>query len=126
MWSEDELLVLRILPDPEFIDGVIEEVTSFFKYGVLPELLGKWYTKTPIHCTSSDFRGDETDQTQSSSTSSDKWCYCRGPEEGQMICCDNKKYPISWYHTDCLRIVTIPKGKWYCPDCKKETVKRKT
>ena len=67
MWSEDELLVLRILPDPEFINGVIEEVTSFFKYGVLPELLGKWYTKTPIHCTSSDFRGDETDQTQNSS-----------------------------------------------------------
>ena len=28
MWSEDELLVLRILPDPEFINGVFEEVTS--------------------------------------------------------------------------------------------------
>ena len=49
MWSKDELLVLQSLPDPEFIDGAIDEVTSFFKYGVLPELLGKWYTKTPFY-----------------------------------------------------------------------------
>ena len=44
MWSMDELLVLQIFPDPEFIDGAIEEVPPFFKYGVLPELLGKWNT----------------------------------------------------------------------------------
>ena len=49
MWSMDELLVLQIFPDTEFINGAIEEVTSFFKYGVLPELLGKWNTKAPFY-----------------------------------------------------------------------------
>ena len=24
-----------------------------------------------------------------------------------------------WFHTSCLRISTIPKGNWYCPDCRK-------
>ena len=65
--------------------------SSFFKYGVLPE----WNTKTPFYCntqTSSDFHGntEPDDPCQNSSTSIDKWCYCGGPEEGQMICCDNK------------------------------------
>ena len=63
----------------------------FFKYGVLPE----WNTKAPFYCntqTSSDFHGntEPDDPCQNSSTSIDKWCYCGGPEEGQMICCDNK------------------------------------
>ena len=131
MWSMDELLVLQIFPDPEFIDGAIEEVTSFFKYGGLPELLGKWNTKAPFYCntqTSSDFHGntEPDDPFQNSSTSSDKWCYCGGPEEGQMICCDNKKCPIVWFHTDCLKIVTIPTGKWYCQDCRNLAIVKKT
>jgi len=40
-----------------------------------------------------------------------------------MSCCDKKKCPIV-YHTDCLRIATIPKGKLYCPDCRKEIAKK--
>jgi len=45
-WSEDKLLVLRILLAQNLsMVHVIEEV----KYGALPELLGKWYTKTNSH-----------------------------------------------------------------------------
>ena len=43
-----------------------------------------------------------------------------------MICCDNTKCPIVWFHKDCLKIVTIPTGKWYCPDnsnCKETDLK---
>ena len=29
------------------------------------------------------------------------------------------KCSISWFHFDCLRIRTPPKGKWYCPSCRK-------
>ena len=24
---------------------------------------------------------------------------------------------IEWFHTACLRITSIPRGKWFCPDC---------
>ena len=39
------------------------------------------------------------------------YCYCRGPEEGTMIACDNPDCPIEWFHTKCLRLHTLPKGK---------------
>ena len=49
------------------------------------------------------------------------WCYCRQVEgTRQMIGCDHKQCIIGWFHTDCLRITRIPKGKWYCPDCRKK------
>ena len=85
MWSMDELLVLQIFPDPEFINGAIEEVNSFFQYGVLPELLGKWNTKAPFYCntqTSSDFHRNKANIE---------------PDDP----CQNKKCPIVWFRTDC-------------------------
>ena len=36
-----------------------------------------------------------------------------------MIGCDNELCKIEWFHTDCLRIEKIPKGKWFCPECTK-------
>ena len=48
-------------------------------------------------------------------------CYCNGPDEGKMICCDDEECAIQWFHVDCLKITSIPKGKWYCPDCRKTT-----
>ena len=49
------------------------------------------------------------------------YCYCNGPDEGKMIGCDNDKCVIQWFHLDCLKITSIPKGKWFCPDCRKTT-----
>jgi len=47
------------------------------------------------------------------------YCYCRRPEEGTMIGCDNSDCKIEWFHLSCLRLAIAPKGKWYCPDCRK-------
>ena len=38
VWNEGELIVLRIKPDSKFIMDTIARVTTFFKYGVMPEL----------------------------------------------------------------------------------------
>ena len=132
MWSKDELLVLRILPNPEFIDAAIEEVTYFSSMEFCPNY---WENGTPRHhftctqtpsCSHVDEANTESDDLcQNSSTSSDKWCYCGGPEEEQMIWCDNQKCPILWYHTDCLRVVHVPTGKWFYPDCRKLNKKAK-
>ena len=47
--SEQELIVLRIAVDDElnFLDRAIEQATHFLRHCLLPELLGKWYTRTP-------------------------------------------------------------------------------
>ena len=49
VWSPCEFVTLRINPDAEFISQVVDKVTKFFKLGVLPELVGKWFTKAPYY-----------------------------------------------------------------------------
>ena len=48
VWREEELFVQRIYPNEKFLATALEKVTSFIKLGVLPELLGKWYSKAPV------------------------------------------------------------------------------
>ncbi len=110
--------VERIHAEPAFIECVFEQATQFFfKYALLPELLGKYYSK-PI--TTQDY--DEPQPADESETdhSGQIWCYCKQGEYGEMIMCESGECEIEWFHTDCLRITTIPKDKWRCPDCKKK------
>ncbi|XP_051266591.1 uncharacterized protein LOC127369363 [Dicentrarchus labrax] len=47
VWTPSELYIERITPDVNFERHVMK-ATTFFKYGVLPELLGKWFTKNAV------------------------------------------------------------------------------
>ena len=63
-------------------------------------------------------RDDLTVSTnEDDSKSEELWCFCREPEAGQMIACDNDDCSIVWFHTDCLRLKRVPQGNWYCPQC---------
>lgn len=138
VWREQELIVQRIFPDTEFIEQALTLATKFFKYAILPELLGKYYSRLPT------LPADEAetpspalheDQNQESSASQgnnvfqdhsqDIWCYCRTEESGEMIQCESGECNIEWFHTACLRITSIPKGKWMCPDCRKKLVAKR-
>ena len=48
VWREGELLAQRIFPDDMFMASALEKCEQFVKVAVLPELLGKWYSKEPI------------------------------------------------------------------------------
>ena len=115
--ADPSLHVERISPDPDLWSSCIEASTQFFKFCLLPELLGNWYTKTSIP------KGDPTQETLSKRTENNTplYCYCQKPEDKTVdwIGCDNPTCSISWFHTSCLHIIAIPKGKWYCPDCRK-------
>ena len=49
------------------------------------------------------------------------YCYCQCPydEVSEMIACDGNDCRIEWFHFECVGIMVPPKGKWYCPDCRK-------
>ena len=126
VWSENTIAIQRVLKDEAFIQSNMVIARSFFKYAVLPEVVGKWYTRAPVAqsdgvvpvltaTTSTVEEGNHDDSEDESRL----WCYCEQPSFGQMVMCDNKKCPISWFHFECLRIRTPPKGKWYCPNCRK-------
>lgn len=67
VWRESELVVLRIEKDDSFLEEAMHKATDFFKYGILPEVLGRWYTRNPT----------TTPELTSSSSSEDVFCYCR-------------------------------------------------
>lgn len=126
VWTEKQLFIQRIYPDEPFITSVLKLCNTFIKTGILPEVIGKYYSKDPVlNITSLDQDQDnkdpETDQDEL------LWCYCRQPEcEGQeMIACDDNTCRIQWFHISCLRLKKVPKGKWFCPDCRKLKSKTK-
>lgn len=46
------------------------------------------------------------------------YCLCNQISFGEMIGCDNSNCQIEWFHFSCVQLVTKPKGKWYCPECR--------
>ena len=117
VWSEKDIVIERIVPDRELIESALEKATIFFKYGILPEVLGKYYTKLPS--TTDNLMTVSNDEEETSGETR-VWCYCRKQEYGIMIQCESGSCEIDWFHTDCLKITRIPKGKWVCPECRKK------
>ena len=115
VWTENDIVIQRILPDPDFIESAIDKCTNLFKYAILPELLGKYYTRLPSQMVDTTVVVDAQE-----TPSSDIWCYCRKGEYGEMIKCESGHCKIDWFHTDCLKIARIPRGKRLCPECRKK------
>ena len=45
VWKEKDLFVQRITIEKEFIDDAMKRAEPFVKQGILPELVGKWFTR---------------------------------------------------------------------------------
>ena len=130
VWTEKDIFVERINKDASFVPDKLDTVKYFFIYGVLPELIGKWYTRIPI---SNDTgivsiptsKGTSAESKTAAAAADDDdddpdklWCYCNKSSYGKMIMCDNKKCTIKWFHITCLHLEDKElKGKWYCPSC---------
>lgn len=131
VWTENEVLMERISCDKGFFEAQIPKVNHFFVYGILPELIGKWYTRQPVANKSGvveladklkpHTEGNDTDESQCDDQNGEDpdatWCYYGGPSHGKMVCCDNSECSIQWSHFKCLRIDSTPKEKWFCPSC---------
>ena len=125
VWTSKQINVQRILLNESFIDEKLQDLEHFFVNAILPEIVGKWYSRKPI--ASNENLVEELPETSTSSSTSNQdtededytisWCFCNKPSYGDMILCDNTKCTIKWFHFDCLSIRSPPKGKWYCPSC---------
>ena len=79
---------------------------DFFNVCVLPELLGRWCSRS---CTCIKANGDSTstsEENASTSTTCD-YCYCKQSIDSDLIGCDNSNCPIEWFHMTCLKIKVI-------------------
>ena len=122
VWRENELVVERIPIDEAFLTDALEKATEFLTYGILPEIFGKWNSKSCEYCSA---ESPQTSGRLQKNTSQNIWCFCRSEESGEMIACENEQCQIIWFHTTCLRLKNIPKGKWFCPECTKGRKRKK-
>ena len=51
VWGDESVFYERILIDTEFIDNAIEEAQPFIKLALLPELVGKWFSRQTVATT---------------------------------------------------------------------------
>lgn len=46
------------------------------------------------------------------------YCYCNQVSYGEMVGCDGEDCEREWFHLPCTGLTELPKGAWYCDDCK--------
>lgn len=139
VWTENDVHIERILPDQQFWLTNVAKVKKFFETSILVELIGKFYSRTsqcskrpsleqPSCSGASSIQDVDSDMEIDGANTSEEYCYCHGPEEGEMVGCDNPSCKYQWFHTTCLKLNSLPKCKyWYCPDCRKlPSFKRKS
>ena len=96
----------RIYPDTAFWENNLPKLTTFWRTCVLPEILGKWYSRRSNRIVAG--------------ISDDDICYCRMDKEAEpTVTCSNSSCPFSKFHLSCLRITTPTPKTWYCPNCRK-------
>lgn len=68
--------------------------------------------------TSRDARDDTPPIEEQIDPDEPTYCLCDQISFGEMILCDNDLCPIEWFHFSCVSLLTKPKGKWFCPNCR--------
>ena len=90
--------------------GTLLFPNHLWRYCVLPEILGRWYTQKR--------------SLSHSSPDPNSACFCRLATGGPVVTCTNQACPISTFHLSCLKITKEP-SKWFCPLCQKNTGSQK-
>ena len=116
----------RIFPDNDLWASCVARSTHFFGQVFYLSFLASGtqdhhaVTHQSQHtvCEESNEQPTKTDYSLEPSSSASistvkLYCYCRQPDDGsaEMIGCDNPNCSIEWFHTCCLKVCSIPKGK---------------
>ena len=104
MWTEKDHHVVRILPDNMHWNNLVAKAQLVFVNGVLPELIGKCFTRV------STLKVNTSERTGI--------CYCQGQEDGELFTCAKSECKIKYFHLKCLNLKHSLKKKWICPDCR--------
>ncbi|XP_066272266.1 uncharacterized protein [Branchiostoma lanceolatum] len=96
------IAVERIKPDLEHWNTVVPKLAQFWRFCILPEILGRWFTQKR-----------DIDLQPATGTGI---CFCRSASDSQVVKCTSQTCPITTFHLSCLKITGVP-AKWLCPLC---------
>lgn len=111
VWTPHGMFIEKIMPDAEFWSNAVAKATEFFYKGILPEIVGKWYSRPSLPSTA---------EAPSAADDDAEWCICQRYIEGStLVGCDNAECRVKWFHLQCMRLKSPPEGRWMCNDCDK-------
>lgn len=110
VWTGADVHIEEITFNPDMWADMCRVSEGLFKTAILPELVGKFYSRLPgsavqldkelAKCqatissvqlgTANHVLQEENSKTNQEPNSEDRFCYCNGPEFGDMIYCDNE------------------------------------
>ena len=105
-----ESVCQTVTPNQDHWDTVLPKLTNFWRFCVLPEILGRWYTQK---------RDIALKLFDAGAVS-----FCRNETGEAVVHCSNTACPISSFHLSCLKLTEVPK-KWMSPLCHKGSPPRK-
>ncbi|CDR46495.1 hypothetical protein NBRC10512_001630 [Rhodotorula toruloides] len=47
------------------------------------------------------------------------YCFCQRVSFGEMIACDAPDCEHEWFHLPCVGLKSIPDGRWFCDECRR-------
>lgn len=144
IWTKKNFELIKVQFNEIFWSEKQREAKDFFQKVLLPELLGKFYTREKDSASPENplwegevFKDldvyeetvftDETEILQKAqeipgSSKPTLYCLCQIEDDSKtpMIACDSKSCDIMWYHLQSvgLSLETIPGGEWICKQCK--------
>ena len=99
----------------QFLLERVNKASRFYTFAILPELLGKCYSRSHI----------PYPKIRSSESETHKVCTCDRTIESQLITCSDKSCVVKQYHISCLGLDNVPKRKWFCPYCRRKKSRTK-
>ena len=99
VWTTEELHIERITLDEDLMKESVPKAERFYKLCILPELLEKWFTRSPVQLGT-----EQTLQLDAVEDDDGSWCICKEDKGGRMIGCDNKTCTVKWYHLECVNL----------------------
>lgn len=107
IWTPNEIFIERILPDHHFWQSNLARVRTFYIHGVLPELLGRYYTRMHV-----------CDATLARTPTVDRPCYCKEYKSDTVLTCASTTCAVKYFHKQCLGLKNKPRKGWQCLDCR--------
>ena len=97
LWTEKEIHNERILPDDQFRhNNVVNYVEPYFNRAILPEVLGKFYSRTNDTIMTLQLPSSTSRSPSPKMNLEPTYCYCKGPGEGEMVECHNQSCTCQW------------------------------
>ena len=95
----DNFLFVAVGKEPELCEKMLEKFNTLFIECILSELITR-----------------RTDPSNENNIQ--YFCFCRRPSFPPMVACDYRDCKWEWFHYSCVWVKNVPKGRWFCKNCK--------